>query len=673
MTQPNSDAIAGRIEALRHEIELHNHRYYVLDDPQVPDSEYDRLMRELKALEQAHPELVTAESPTQRVGGAPLSEFDSVRHSLPMLSLDNAFDEQELQAFDRRLHDRLKSDEELAFSAEPKLDGLAISLRYEQGRLVRAATRGDGQVGEDVTANVRTIVSIPLRLLGEGWPALLELRGEVFMPRQGFEQLNQRELAEGRKGFANPRNAAAGSLRQLDSRITARRPLAFYCYGFGEIDPPMPQESQVEKIRALEPWGVSVCPQLEQVQGAAGCIDYYRRIGQLRDGLPYEIDGVVFKVDSLELQQQLGFVARAPRWAIACKFPAQEEMTRLLAIDLQVGRTGAITPVARLEPVSLAGVTVTNATLHNADEIARKDIRVGDTVIVRRAGDVIPQVMGVVLDRRPQGSQAFEMPTRCPECGSEAERDADGAILRCSGGLFCPAQRKQAVRHFASRRAMDIEGLGDKLVDQLVERDLVSTPADLFGLKPQQLAVLERMGQKSAENLVAALDKSRQTTLARFLFSLGIREVGEATAASLANHFITQDAIARADEESLIGVPDVGPVVAHHIHTFFRQPHNLEVIKALQDAGVQWPDPQVPDIESQALAGKTFVLTGTLSRPRGEFKSRLQALGAKVSGSVSGKTDYLVAGDAAGSKLQKAQQLGVRVIDESELEQLLGS
>ncbi len=663
----------ARIEALRRQIDRYNYHYYVLDDPLVPDSEFDRLVRQLQQLESQYPELITPDSPTQRVGGEPLSAFSEVIHSRPMLSLDNAFSDEELRDFDRRVRERLKMGEAVAYSAEPKLDGLAISLRYEQGRLVQAATRGDGRSGEDVTANVRTIASIPLHLLGEGWPELLELRGEVFMPLRGFEELNRRELEAGRKGFANPRNAAAGSLRQLDPKVTATRPLAFFCYGFGEISPVIQEQSQIALIRRMAEWGIPICPQLRRVTGAAGCIDYYHEMGELRSGLPYEIDGVVFKVDDLELQQQLGFVARAPRWAIACKFPAQEEMTRLLAIDLQVGRTGAITPVARLEPVSLAGVTVTNATLHNADEIARKDIRVGDTVIVRRAGDVIPQVMGVVLERRPEGSVPFIMPRHCPECGSEAERDTDGAVWRCSGGLFCPAQRKEAIKHFASRRAMDIEGLGDKLVDQLVERGLVDSPADLYRLSEETLAGLERMGRKSAQNLVQALERSRETTLARFLFALGIREVGEATAASLARHFGTLDALRKASKETLLEVPDVGPVVAGHIRTFFRQPHNLEVIAALRDAGVHWPDLQLREAAEQPLQGKTFVLTGTLSRPRNQIKQQLQELGARVSGSVSARTDFLVAGEAAGSKLEKARQLGVEIIDEARLDQLLGS
>jgi DNA ligase (NAD+) len=666
-------SIPERIEKLREQINRHNYQYYVLDDPLIPDSEYDRLLRELQALESEHPELVTPDSPTQRVGARPLDAFDEVRHSLPMLSLDNAFDEGEMRDFDRRVKERLEVSGEVCYAAEPKLDGLAISLRYEKGVLVQAATRGDGSRGEDVTQNVRTIPSVPLRLLGQGFPPVLEVRGEVYMPKAGFERLNERARSRGEKGFANPRNAAAGSLRQLDPKITAERPLAMFCYGFGEIEGGPLAETHSDSIRRLVDWGLRISPELEVLPGINACLDYYRRIADRRDALDYEIDGVVFKVDSFRQQQSLGFVSRAPRWAIAHKFPAQEEMTRLLNIDVQVGRTGALTPVARLEPVNVAGVTVTNATLHNEDEIRRKDIRVGDTVIIRRAGDVIPQVVRVVMEYRPAESEPFLMPKSCHECGSEVERDENEAVIRCSGGLYCPAQRKQAIRHFASRRAMDIEGLGDKLVDQLVERSLVSTPADLFRLDLATLAGLERMGEKSARNLLDALEAAKKTTFGRFLFSLGIREVGEATAQSLASHYGDLAHLERATDGELQQVPDVGPVVSRHIVTFFRQPHNMEVIEQLIRAGVKWDALEPMDRSSLSLSGKTIVLTGTLSRPRGVIKEELQALGAKVSGSVSKKTDYLVAGEDAGSKLTRAQQLGVEILDEAGLEKLLSS
>ena len=661
-----------RLAWLRDEIDRHNYQYYVLDDPLIPDSEYDRLLRELQQLEDRYPQLVTADSPTQRVGSTPLAAFGEVRHRLPMLSLENAFSDQELSDFDRRIRERLSTSEQLRFAAEPKLDGLAISLRYESGSLVQAATRGDGTRGEDVTGNVRTIPSVPLRLLGGDWPRVLEIRGEVYMPRAGFEQLNELARKRGEKTFANPRNAAAGSLRQLDPRITATRPLAMFCYGFGEIEGGALAPTHSESIRRLGHWGLRISPELRTVEGVAGCRAYYQSIAARRDRLEYDIDGVVFKVDRLDQQQVLGFVSRAPRWAIAQKFPAQEEMTRLLGIDVQVGRTGALTPVARLEAVEVAGVRVTSATLHNEEEIQRKDIRPGDHVIVRRAGDVIPQVVRVVPDLRPSGTSPFQMPDHCPVCGSEVIRDADQVALRCSGGLFCPAQRKEAVRHFASRRAMDIEGLGEKLVDQLVEKQLVGSPADLYRLDLETLAGLERMGEKSAANLLQALQKSRKTTFARFLFALGIREVGEATAQGLAAHFGDLPALSAADAEQLQQVSDVGPVVAEHVVTFFRQPHNLAVIEQLLTAGIQWENTQQPGSAVTPLAGKTLVLTGALSRPRDQIKQRLQALGARVAGSVSSRTDYLVAGADAGSKLDKAQQLGVEILDEAGLDQLVG-
>ncbi len=668
MTAPQQ--IQQQALRLRDEIDHHNYRYYVLDDPEIPDSEYDRLLRELQRLEAEYPELITPDSPTQRVGAEPLEEFAQVEHAVPMLSLDNAFTETEMEEFDRRVRERLATDEKIAYVAEPKLDGLAVSLRYEAGRLVQAATRGDGSRGEDVTLNVRTIPSIPLRLMGEGWPELLEVRGEIYMPKAGFDALNEKARQQGEKGFANPRNAAAGSLRQKDPAITAERPLAFFCYGFGEVSEGALAVTHSESIKRLADWGLRTSPELRCVQGAEGCLAYYQALGERRDALEYEIDGVVFKVDRFDQQRQLGFVSRAPRWAIAHKFPAVEELTRLLEIDVQVGRTGALTPVARLEPVQVAGVTVTNATLHNEDEIRRKDIRIGDTVVIRRAGDVIPQVVSVVQDRRPDNARVFKMPTVCPVCGSDVERVEGEAVTRCGGNLYCPAQRKEAIKHFASRRAMDIEGLGDRLVDQMVDAEMIADPADLYTLEAEQIAAMERMGEKSAANLLQALEASKQTSLPRFLFALGIREVGESTARSLAHHFGDLEPLQAASLEALQEVEDVGPIVAEHVVAFFRQSHNLEVIDKLKQAGVRW-DPIEVSAASQPLAGKTLVLTGTLSRPRSEIKEQLQALGAKVAGSVSAKTDYLVAGADAGSKLAKAEKLGVEVLDEAGLTALL--
>ncbi len=669
----SSEAIRKRVGQLRAEIERHNRNYHLLDDPQIPDSEYDRLMRELQQLEAQHPDLLSPDSPTQRVGSAPLSSFASVAHKVPMLSLDNAFSAQEMMEFDRRVRERLQSEHEISYVAEPKIDGLAISLRYEDGVLLQAATRGDGRQGEDVTQNVRTIHAMPLRLSGSGWPKVLEVRGEVYMPRAGFEEMNRRARESGEKEFANPRNAAAGSLRQLDSRITAQRPLTILCYGFGEITDAPLAETHSASIAMLGGWGLPVSPELQLVTGVDGCLAYYRQLEERRDGLGYDIDGVVFKVDRLDLQQRLGFVSRAPRWAIAQKFPAQEELTRLLAIDVQVGRTGAITPVARLQPVTVAGVTVTNATLHNEDEIRRKDVRVGDTVIVRRAGDVIPQVVRVVMEKRPADSQPFNMPQQCPVCGSELIRDTDAAILRCSGGLYCPAQLKESIKHFASRTAMDIEGLGDKLIEQLVDKGMLASPADLYRLQPQQLAGMERMGEMSANNIVQALETSKQTTLPRFLYALGIREVGEATANSLAIHYNNlQDILQEESAEALQQIPDIGPVVAEHIITFFRQPHNRETIAQLLASGIHWPAMEGKR-EGLPLNGKVIVLTGTLSRPRAEVKEQLQSLGAKVTSSVSKNSDYVIAGEDAGSKRQKAEELGVTILNEAELEELIAN
>jgi len=665
--------VAQRIAALRSEIEYHNRQYYVYDAPVVPDAEYDRLMRELQALEREHPQLVTPDSPTQRVGDQPLAGFDEVQHRLPMLSLENAFDEEEMGEFERRIRDRLKSadDETLAYQAEPKLDGLAVSLRYEKGRLVQGATRGDGSRGEDVTGNLRTIKAIPLRLERSDWPEVLEVRGEVFMPKRGFETLNRRAREAGEKPFVNPRNAAAGALRQLDPRITAQRPLNFFAYGFGELSSGPLAETQSACMSKLRNWGLPVSPEGRRVSGVEGCIAYYREILGRRDTLPYDIDGVVFKVDELALQGELGFVSRAPRWAIAYKFPAQEELTRVESIEFQVGRTGAVTPVARLHPIFVGGVTVSNATLHNMDEVERKDVRPGDTVVVRRAGDVIPEVVSVVDLHRANRADPVTLPERCPVCGSEIDKPEGEAVARCSGGLYCPAQRKEALRHFASRKALDIEGLGEKLVDQLVEQGLVNTPAELYGLTLEQLSGLERMAEKSAQNLLDALEKSKRTTLPRFLYALGIREVGEATALALTLHFGNLDAVARADEEALQETPDVGPIVAAHIVAFFRQAHNQQVIEALRQAGLRWPDVAVAKVAERPLRGKTFVITGTLSRPRDEIKAELEGLGAKVAGSVSKKTDYLIAGEAAGSKLSKARTLGVCILDEAGLDTLL--
>ncbi|MEW8406322.1 MAG: NAD-dependent DNA ligase LigA [Candidatus Thiodiazotropha taylori] len=668
-----SQEILSRVELLRQQINDHNRRYYVYDDPLIPDAEYDRLMRQLQSLEAEYPELITADSPTQRVGDKPLDGFDEVLHRVPMLSLDNAFDDDEMRDFERRIKDRLKLSESqtINYLAEPKLDGLAVSLRYEQGRLVMGATRGDGSQGEDVTSNVRTIQAIPLKLQGDDWPDVLEVRGEVFMPKAGFESLNERARKADEKTFVNPRNAAAGSLRQLDPRITAQRPLTFLAYGFGEVSPEPAERNLSERINALRSFGIPTSPLMAVTEGIQGCIDYFRQLETERDDLPYDIDGVVFKVDGLELQAQLGFVSRAPRWAVAYKFPAQEELTQVEAIEFQVGRTGAVTPVARLLPVFVGGVTVSNATLHNMDEVRRKDVRVGDTVIVRRAGDVIPEVVSVILEQRPASSQSVDLPERCPVCDSEVIIAEGEAVARCSGGLFCPAQRKEAIKHFASRKAMDIEGLGDKLVEQLVELEMVETPADLYSLSLQQLSGLERMAEKSAQNLLDALAKSKQTSLNRFLYGLGIREVGEATAQSLAQQFLTLKAIEDADEASLQETPDVGPIVAAHIVSFFRQPHNREVIDELLQAGIEWPEVARVETAASSLTGKTVVITGTLSQPRDVYKQILLARGAKVTGSVSSKTDYLLAGEAAGSKLTKAEKLGVTVLDEAALERLL--
>lgn len=669
---------ARRARQLREEIERHNYAYYVLDAPTIPDAEWDALFRELQELEARYPALASADSPTQRVGGAPRADLREVRHAVPMLSLNNALSEAEAIAFDQRVRDALAKanlgDGAVEYACELKFDGLAINLRYEHGLLVEAATRGDGTVGEDVTPNVRTIHSVPLALRAARPPAVLEARGEVLMFRRDLERLNQRQRARGEKEFANPRNAAAGALRQLDPKITAQRRLHFFAYGLGELRGADEPDTHWAALDWLASLGLPVNEERAVVRGVEGLLGFYREAQRSRPELPYDIDGVVYKVNAYALQRALGYVSRAPRFAIAHKFPAQEATTQVLDIEVQVGRTGALTPVARLAPVQVGGVTVTNATLHNEDEIRRKDVRIGDTVIVRRAGDVIPEVVAVVPERRPAHTRLFQMPAQCPVCGSAVERPVDEAIARCTGGLFCPAQRKQALRHFAGRRALDIEGLGEKLIDQLVDAGLVRTPADLFRLDLETLANLERMGEKSAAKLLAALDKARETTLERFVYALGIRHVGESTARDLARHFGSLDALLAADEAALLEVPDVGPVVAASIVRFCAEPHNREVIAQLRAAGVRWRE-GAPAKRATAgpLAGKTFVLTGTLPTwTRDETKERIEAAGGKVAGSVSKKTDYVVAGTEAGSKLQKAQALGVTVIDEDGLRRLLG-
>ncbi len=680
---------ALRADELRKLIAAADHAYYQLDAPTVPDAEYDRWMLELRALEAAEPELITADSPTQRVAGRASSTFLEVQHAVPMLSLNNAFSEAEVADFVRRIAEGIGGAEP-DFSVEPKIDGLAITLRYEDGLLVQGATRGDGATGEDVIANLRTIRSIPLRLTGQA-PEVLEVRGEVYMPKAGFERYNAEALARGEKPLANPRNGAAGSLRQLDPRITAKRPLAFFAYGVGEVRGLDLAETHSAMLRQMRDLGLPLAPEATVAQGISGLMAYYARIGAERDTLPYDIDGVVYKLDQRSLQERLGFLSRAPRWAIAHKFPAQEELTTLEAIDVQVGRTGAITPVARLKPVRVGGVVVTNATLHNIDQIARLDVRVGDTVVVRRAGDVIPEVARVVLERRPlavDGSPlnaSFAIPTICPECGSAIERVEGEAVSRCTGGLFCPAQRKQALIHFASRRAMDIEGLGERLVEDLVDFGYVETVADLYRLRLDDLVAMKRRADERdgvtpetvkqgkiatrwAENLLGGIDQSRSTTLERVLFALGIRDVGEATAKQLARWFGGLDALMSASIEELLAVPDVGPVVSSRIAGFFAELHNREVIAALRAAGVQWPEGMPQRTVEGPLAGKTVVLTGSLAAfSRDEAGARLEALGAKVAGSVSKKTSLLVAGEAAGSKLDKARELGIDVWDEAAL------
>ena len=662
-------SIVQQYNDIKQQLETFAHQYYVLDTPSVPDAEYDRLMQALIALEAKSPELKTPDSPTQKVGGAVLSKFETVSHEVPMLSLDNGFEQEDLLAFEKRIHDRLNMLEAIEFACEPKLDGLAVSIMYENGVLIRAATRGDGQTGENITENVKTIANVPLKLMGDAnnIPTRVEVRGEIFMPKQGFEALNQKQREAGGKVFVNPRNAAAGSLRQLDSKITASRPLRLYAYSVGVLDGGAIAQTSThaQRLAHLAKLGLPICRESETVVGAQACIEYFSKIGSMRDGLSYDIDGVVFKVNDLRLQSRLGFVAKAPRWAIAQKFPAQEELTTLNAVEFQVGRTGAITPVARLEPVFVGGVTVSNATLHNQDEIARLGVMIGDKVIIRRAGDVIPQIVSVVEHDRPSEARSIEFPSACPVCGSHVERAKSEAVARCTGGLVCAAQRKEAIKHFASRKAMDIDGLGDKIVEQLVEQDLVESPADLFHMDLAALTSLERFGDKSAVNLLRALDTAKNTTLPKFLYALGIREVGEATARNLAMHYLSLAEVMTASKESLLEVQDVGEVVANHIFEFMHEASNQGIIQKLRDAGVNWPDIQLAPADEQPFAGKTVVLTGTLSQMgRSEAKAKLQELGAKVSGSVSAKTDLLIAGEKAGSKLKKASELNIETWDE---------
>lgn len=669
----NSQAIEQQVQQLSELLENYNYQYYVLDEPTVPDAEYDRIFKQLQQLETNHPILKLASSPTQKVGGAALSKFEQVIHKLPMLSLDNVFDSEQLDDFMQRALDK-STLSETAFCIEPKLDGLAASIIYENGVLIQAATRGDGTSGENVTENVKTIANLPLKLRGENIPALLEVRGEVFMLKAGFEKLNKGLIDAGEKAFVNPRNAAAGSLRQLDSKVAASRPLAFYCYAVGVFEGEL-ANSQYQRIEQLKGWGLPVSSEVKRVIGASACHDFYDKIAQKRASLAYEIDGVVYKVDDLSLQQKMGFVARAPRWATAYKFPAEEAITVIENVEFQVGRTGAITPVAKLKPVFVGGVTVSNATLHNKDEIERLGILIGDVVVVRRAGDVIPQVARVVLEQRDlQLTKEIVFPTTCPICDSEVARIEGEAITRCTGGLYCEAQRKQAIKHFASRKALDVDGLGDKLVDLLVDHQLIKDPSQLFSLSIEQLSSLPRMGETSAKKLLNSLQVSKKTTLARFLYCLGIREVGEATAANLANHYKTLEAVQNAEIESLKSVNDVGDIVAKHIYYFFRQDHNLEVVTALLNAGIHWPDIKSVDASELSLLGKTFVITGSFDAiSRNDIKAGLQALGAKVAGSVSKNTNTLVAGAAAGSKLAKATELGLEILDEAKILQLLAS
>ena len=668
----SSTEIEQEVKQLHNSLNQANYHYYVLDDPQLPDAEYDRLFQRLSALESEFPSLLTSDSPTQRVGATALSQFEQVTHDVPMLSLDNAFNVQDMLDFERRLHERLRNDSPIEFACEPKLDGIAVSLLYVDGILSRAATRGDGAVGENITQNVRTIPSIPLRLLGDDYPAELEVRGEVYMPKAGFDAFNAKAMANNEKTFVNPRNAAAGSLRQLDAKITAARPLEFCCYSLGRVEGKTLPAKHSEILQQFSRWGFKTNPESKVVMGAKGCLAYYDALALKRNELAYDIDGIVFKVDDIALQQRLGFVSRAPRWAIAHKFPAQEEMTVLEDVEFQVGRTGAITPVARLKPVFVGGVTVSNATLHNSDEIQRLGVQVGDTVIIRRAGDVIPQIVKVVMEKRPATAKEIVFPSQCPVCQSHIERIEGEAVTRCGGGLVCAAQRKEAIKHFASRKAMDVDGLGDKIVEQLVDENQINSFLDLYSLQLDKVASLDRMAEKSAQNLLAAIENSKATTFPKFLYALGIREVGVATAQNLANHFLTIRALVKADYDALIEVDDVGPIVAQHILSFFAEPHNQKIIDGLLQIGVNWPEIKQKSADELPLLGQSFVVTGTLaSMGRDQAKEYLQSLGAKVAGSVSVKTHALVAGEKAGSKLKKAQELALIIYDEEKFLALL--
>jgi DNA ligase (NAD+) len=663
--------VAARVATLRKTLERYNYRYHALDDPEVPDAEYDRLMVELRGLETEYPELLTPDSPTQRVGASPVAAFGAVHHRVAMLSLDNAFSEQEVRDFDRRIHERVPKAGSVRYSAEPKLDGLAISALYEGGLFVRGATRGDGETGEDITQNLRTVAALPLRLRAGKWPRVLEVRGEVYMPIAGFQRFNKEAAERGEKTLVNPRNAAAGSLRQLDPRMTAARPLDLFIYGVGYVEGGELPGRHSQVLKTLRGWGFKICPQSEVVESIDGCLDYYREIGEMRSRLPYQIDGVVYKVDDLELQRQLGFVSRAPRWALAHKFPAEEALTQVRGIEFQVGRTGALTPVARLEPAFVGGVTVSNATLHNMDELGRKDVRVGDTVVIRRAGDVIPEVVRVLPERRVEGAQPVVLPSKCPVCGSPVVREESQAAARCSGGRFCAAQRKEEIKHFASRRALDVQGLGDKLVEQLVDLDWVRTPADLFELTAARLETLDRMGEKSAQKIIQAIEAAKRTTLPRFLYALGIRDVGEATALALARHFGKVPALRGATEQEIQEVPDVGPVVAQRVAAYFGDAENAAIVDRMLASGVTWPAPAAKPARKE-FDGKVFVLTGTLeSMTREAAQEAIIERGGKVSGSVSKKTDYVVAGAEAGSKLKKAAELEIKVIDERRFLKLL--
>lgn len=663
----NTQTVQQQIEQLRQQLRHHEYLYHVLDQPQIPDSEYDRLLNQLKQLESENPELITPDSPTQRVGAKPLAGFQQITHELPMLSLDNAFSDEDFYAFERRIQERLGSDQPLTFCCEPKLDGLAVSILYLNGVLTQAATRGDGTTGEDITNNIRTIRNIPLQLLTNHPPARLEVRGEVFMSHQAFEQLNQDALQHGQKTFANPRNAAAGSLRQLDPKITRQRQLSLNAYSIGISEGVELPTTHYERLQWLKSIGIPINAEIRLCHGSQEALQFYQDIGEKRNSLGYDIDGTVLKINEISLQQRLGFVAKAPRWAIAYKFPAQEQLTVLNDVEFQVGRTGAITPVAKLDPVLVAGVTVSNATLHNGDEIERLGVAIGDTVIIRRAGDVIPQITGILLERRPADAKPIIFPENCPVCGSTIVRIDGEAVARCTGGLFCDAQRKEALKHFVSRKAMDIDGVGDKLIEQLVDRELLHTPADLFRLDKITLMRLERMGEKSAQNALNSLEKSKKTTLARFIFALGIRDVGEATALNLANYFKTLDAIRNADQEQLKEVQDIGEVVAMRVYLFWQEAHNVSVVEDLLAQGIHWDTIEQQEISDNPLKGKSVVLTGTLTKmSRDQAKAYLQQLGCKVSGSVSSKTDYLIAGEKAGSKLSKAQELGIQVLSEDE-------